>query len=172
MKTKFILLDRDGTLVKHVHHLVDSDQLELLPGSVKGLSVLRNNGFRFGVITNQSVINRGKITFEKVREINQKMVSLLISNGITIDFIYICPHTPNENCQCRKPKISNGIRAIREFNISIEESYMIGDMLTDVEFGLRLGMKTIQIGSEFSKNNQANYLAIDILDAANWILEQ
>jgi D-glycero-D-manno-heptose 1,7-bisphosphate phosphatase len=172
MKTKFILLDRDGTLVKLVHHLVDSDQLELLPNSVNGLIVLRNSGFRFGVITNQSVINRGKITLEKVREINQKMVSLLISSGITIDFIYICPHTPNENCQCRKPKIANGIKAIREFNISIEESYMIGDMLTDVEFGVGLGMKTIQIASEFVKNCQADYLATDILDAANWILGQ
>ena len=172
MKNKYVLLDRDGTLIKHVHHLVDPDQLELLPNSFNGLAILRDNGFRFGVITNQSVINRGKTPIEKICEINQKMVSLFISSGITIDFIYICPHTPNENCECRKPNISNGIKAIREFNILIEESYMIGDMLTDVEFGVNLGMKTIQIGSEFVQNSQANYLATDILDAANWILEQ
>lgn len=172
MKNKYVLLDRDGTLIKHVHHLVDPNQLELLPSSFNGLAILRDSGFRFGVITNQSVINRGKITIEKVREINQKMVSLLISRGIIIDFIYICPHTPSENCKCRKPNTSNGIRAIREFNILVGESYMIGDMSTDVEFGVRLGMKTIQVGSEFLKNHQADFLATDILDAANWILEQ
>jgi len=169
---KFILLDRDGTIIKHVHHLIDPGELELLPQVISGLIILKNEGYKFGIITNQSVINRGKISIEKVEEINRKLINLLKNSEIRIEFVYICPHTPAEGCNCRKPNISNGIKAISEFNILVDESYMIGDMLTDIDFGIKLGMKTIQIDSGNKNHNEANYFAVNILDAAEWILKQ
>ena len=172
MRNKFILLDRDGTIIRHVHHLINPDELELLPQLISGLIILKNEGYKFGIITNQSVINRGKISIEKVEEINRKLIYLLKDCEIEIEFVYVCPHTPVDGCNCRKPNISNGIKAISEFNIMVEESYMIGDMLTDIDFGIKLGMKTIQINSSNKKHSKANYFAKNIRDAAEWILKQ
>ena len=99
------MFDRDGTLIDHVHHLSSREMVKLKPNIGESLSRLANSGFRFGMITNQSVIGRKLASLVEVQEINQVISEHLKIFGVEFDFILICPHLPEENCQCRKPRI-------------------------------------------------------------------
>ena len=114
MSQAYVLFDRDGTLIKHVHYLIDPSKVELLANSALGLKMLKNFGFRFGIITNQSVINRGLATEDQVNAVNNRVIELFQFEGIDFDFILYCPHTPDEVCDCRKPAVALGQQAINE----------------------------------------------------------
>ncbi len=102
------------------------------------------NGFKFGIITNQSVIARGLANYQTVNKINAKIIEYLESHQILIAFILICPHAPNDNCDCRKPKTLLGEKAKLDFDIDIEKSYYVGDQESDMEFGKKLRCKVVQ----------------------------
>jgi D-glycero-D-manno-heptose 1,7-bisphosphate phosphatase len=169
MKSKYIILDRDGTLIKHIPYLNDPEMVEILPNVIEGLQCLKSKGFKFGIISNQSGIARNKITTETVTIINDKIVELLESHFVHIDFIYFCPHMPENVCSCRKPKKGLGLKAIDFFEIDITLSYMVGDSDVDILFGKALGLKTIGIGYNQTRNVVPDYTTIDILEAAKLI---
>ena len=169
MTQAYVLFDRDGTLIKHVHYLVDPSKVELLANSALGLKMLKNFGFRFGIITNQSVINRGLATEDQVNAVNNRVIELFQFEGIDFDFILYCPHTPDEVCDCRKPAVALGQQAINEYDIDPTISFMLGDQPSDVIFGLQLGFRSIKIGDEMHNEPQADFHAKDLLEAAHWI---
>jgi len=142
---KAVFLDRDGTINKEVQYLDDAEKLELLPNVAKVIKILNEGGFKVIVITNQSAIARGLLTREKLEEIHNKLSKLLSDEGSKIDAIYYCPHHPDENCECRKPRTGLILKASKEYNISLKDSYMIGDKLVDVETGKNAGCKTILV---------------------------
>lgn len=169
MSVSYILLDRDGTLIKHIPHLAHPDQVELLPNVIAGLKVMKELGFEFGIITNQSVISRGLATKVEVDEVNARVLSLLQREGVIISFVKVCPHTPSDLCECRKPLPQLGMIAREEFGIDASSSFMIGDADSDIIFGQSIGCQTIQIvGSPFDTSS-ANYATVDLLDAAEYI---
>lgn len=168
---KCVLLDRDGTLIDFIHYLSDPNLVKLNSGVVSGLKMLRRHGFLLGVISNQSIIGRGLASIDQVNLVNLKLEELLASENIELDFLYICPHAPSKSCICRKPNVGLGIRAIKEYSIDINSSYMIGDQSTDIEFGQNLGVKTVQIGESRTSNSTPDKYASDMLDAARWIVK-
>jgi len=168
----YIIFDRDGTLIEHVHHLIDPNLVRLKPRLVIGLQLLKEHGFNFGIISNQSVINRGYATKEVVNQVNEKMQELLRSEGIEFKFIKYCPHRPEELCGCRKPAMGLGLQAIGEFKIDLNRSFMIGDMDSDVIFGHAIGLRSIQLITGEVKESSANFVASDISEAADWILNE
>lgn len=163
------MLDRDGTLIKHVHYLIDPKEVELLPKVIEGLKYLKNLGFSFGVITNQSVIGRGMCTYQEVESINKEVSQLLLAQGISLTFTLVCPHTPEDACSCRKPAPGLGIKAILEFDVDHLNSFMLGDQPTDVSFGHAIGCKAIQINKKPNSNSEADYNTETLLNAAKWI---
>lgn len=169
MFNNYIFLDRDGTLIKYVPYLTSVAQVELLENVVRGLQKFSSLGYKFGIVTNQSVINRGLSSVFEVNKVHSHLVEILNRGNIDIDFIYFCPHRPDESCMCRKPKIKLGLRALVKFNINPSLSYMIGDTMSDIEFGINLGLNTIQLKSGFPNSLRANYFARDLLDAADWV---
>ena len=164
----FIIFDRDGTLIDFEHYLIDPKLVRINNNTILGLKVLLKSGFKFGVISNQSVIGRGLASAEQVDLVNDRMLELFNRVNIYFDFVYCCPHGPNEQCRCRKPGTALGEQAIREYQINTEKSYMIGDMDSDIEFGNSLHLKTIKIHNE--KSTMANFTAVNILSAAEWII--
>ncbi len=166
----FVIFDRDGTLIEHVHHLVDPSLVKLKPGLVPALLKLHQSGFRFGIITNQSVIARGLATSFEVNQINRVITNFLEPWGILFDFVYICPHLPSEGCLCRKPAIELGLRAIREHHIIPNTSFMVGDRESDMEFAKELGFRGVQLSSEMKSSPSSDYCTDTLDDAANWIL--
>lgn len=168
----YIIFDRDGTLIKFVHYLTDPDKVELSTGAVEGLHILKNRGYLFGIVTNQSVIGRGLASTELVEEVNQKVLSLFAKEGIDFEFVLTCPHVPDDFCNCRKPKPEFGRTAIREYGLSPNLSYVIGDALSDVQFGHAIGCRSIQIGGEIDFENRADHYAENLLAAAQWITSE
>ena len=169
-KQKAIFLDRDGTINKYVGFLTNIDDLELLDGAAEAIRKINQSPYLAVVVTNQPVIARGEVTFEQLDEIHNKLETLLGEKGAYLDAIYFCPHHPHKgyegeipelkiNCDCRKPKPGMLIKASKELNIDLSESWMIGDGEIDVEAGKNAGCKTIMLDKDVS-----------LLDAINSIL--
>lgn len=138
-QNRAIFLDRDGTVIKHVHYLTDPAQVELAPGCVEALQLLYAHGFYLVVVSNQSVIGRGTGTEAQVNACNKRMVNLLAEHEIKLDGLYYCPHVPEDYCKCRKPKTGMLQMAAGELRLDLPTSVMIGDNITDVEAGHNAG---------------------------------
>lgn len=141
-KQKAIFLDRDGTINKYVGFLNNIDDFELLPGVSQAIKMINESGYLAIVITNQPVVARGEVTFEELKGIHNKMETLLGNDGAYLDSIYYCPHHPDKgfdgeikelkfDCDCRKPKPGLIMKAVQDFNIDLDESWMIGDTEID-----------------------------------------
>ena len=105
MNRKTIFLDRDGVINEEKKDYVKNlKEFKIIDGSLQAIKLLKNNNFRVIIITNQSAINRGLLSVEKLNEIHDFLKSKLLELDTTLDGIYFCPHTPNQNCMCRKPK--------------------------------------------------------------------
>ncbi len=158
-KQKAIFLDRDGTINKYVGFLTNIDEFELLDGVTEAIQQINASGYLAIVVTNQPVIARGEVSFEQLDEIHHKMETLLGKEGAYLDAIYYCPHHPHSGyvgevkelkieCDCRKPKPGMLMKAAKDYNIDLEESYMIGDSENDILAGKNAGCKTVLIGKE------------------------
>ncbi len=158
-KQKAIFLDRDGTINKYVGFLRDIDEFELLPGVVEAIQKINASGYLAIVVTNQPVIARGEVTFDKLNTIHNKMETELGTHGAYLDGIYYCPHHPHKgyegeivelkiDCDCRKPKPGMLVKAAKDFNIDLSHSWMIGDSENDILAGKNAGCKTALIGNE------------------------
>ena len=153
-KNKAIFLDRDGVLNKNRDDYVKSTkELEIFSNIGKEILKLKMKGFLIIVITNQSVINREIITITELEEIHSTIQKFLMKSKTSIDKFYFCPHRPDENCDCRKPKPGLILQAINEFSIDVSKSWMVGDSKTDIQAGEKAGCKTILLKKNDSFTN-------------------
>lgn len=169
-KQKAIFLDRDGTLNKYIGFLRDINEFELLDGVTDAIKAINNSGYLAIVVTNQPVIARGEVTVQQLEEIHNKMETLLGLEGAYIDAIYYCPHHPHKgyegevpelkfDCDCRKPKPGMILQAAQDFNIDLNNSWMVGDSENDIKCGLNAGCRTTLIGSgDFGQTAAADSL--------------
>ena len=142
--TKAIFLDRDGVINKERKDYVKSiEEFQILDGVPESIKMLKEKGFVVIVITNQSAINRGLVTIETLNEIHNHLQKILKDNNTSIDDFYFCPHIPDENCQCRKPNPGMLIKAVQDYDIDMNQSFMIGNSLTDVQAAQKAGCKGI-----------------------------
>ncbi|MEN3014195.1 MAG: HAD family hydrolase [Endomicrobiia bacterium] len=167
-KYPIVFLDRDGTLIVDKVYLNNPDEVEFLEGVKEGLKKLVLAGFRLVIITNQSGIGRGLVEIKNLELIHTKIKNELSLEGIEIFKIYYCPHLPEENCECRKPKIG----MIKEILNSIDKqkSFIVGDKETDAEFGKNLGIRSILINKNLIYNTTADYVVKDFKSAVEVIL--
>jgi D-glycero-D-manno-heptose 1,7-bisphosphate phosphatase len=147
-----VFIDKDGTLIPDIPYNVNPSLVTLYDGAAHGLKLLKDRGFLLVLISNQSGVARGYFTISDLKAIEHKLQQDLISEGIQLDAMYFCPHHPegivqeySKDCNCRKPKPGMLLRASNEFNIDLTSSWMIGDILNDVEAGNAVGCRTILI---------------------------
>lgn len=170
-KQKAVFLDRDGTINKANGFVTKTDQFELIEGASEAIKKINKSGYLAIVVTNQPVIARGDATFEELQAIHNKMETELGKDGAFIDGLYFCPHHtdkgfPGErpeykcNCDCRKPNPGLILKAAKDFNIDISQSYMIGDGKNDIEAGNNAGCKESILVSE----------SLSLLDAVTKII--
>lgn len=174
-KQKAVFLDRDGTINKYVGFLRDVDEFKLLPGVAEAIKTINNSGYLAIVVTNQPVIARGEVSFEQLDKIHNKMETLLGLEGAYLDGIYFCPHHPHSgyegevkelkfDCECRKPKPGMLLKAAKNFNINLSQSWMVGDGKNDIQAGKNAGCNTALIGTgEYGQEITADSLA-DAID--------
>lgn len=150
MKKKAIFLDRDGTINIDKHYMYKIEDFEFVDGAVEGLKILNEMGYILIVVTNQGGIGRGLFSEEDTEKLNNFMVEELYKKGIEIKKCYYCPHHPEKglgkykvDCSCRKPNPGMILQGAEEFDIDLENSYMIGDKFIDAQAGLNAGVKPI-----------------------------
>lgn len=177
MKKRAVFLDRDGTVCEEVNYLSRAEDLRIFPFAAEAIKLLKDNEFLVILITNQSGIARKFFNEEDLHKIHQKLKEELTKSNAELDAIYFCPHVSTDNCFCRKPKTGLIKQALRDFDIDVKNSWMIGDKAIDIETGLRAKIKTALVltgygREEFEKLEQKPDLVAKILyDAANLIIK-
>jgi len=186
-KTKAIFLDRDGTINQDSGFISNPEDFDIYPYSAQAIKLFNDNGFYVFIVTNQSGIARGLLTFKDLELIHHKMLSQLAAQSAVIDNIFISPyyregHVVPYNIfhRDRKPGIGLFYQALKTYSFDLKESYMIGDRYTDIIFGREAGLKTILVTSgegekEFLTNRQnwqrsPHYVVTDLLTAAEFIV--
>jgi D-glycero-D-manno-heptose 1,7-bisphosphate phosphatase len=136
---RWLLFDRDDTLLDDPGYLSDPDKVKFLPGALEGLERFHQEGWPLVMVTNQSGVGRGYFGLKEVRAVHTRLEELLAESGVKLAGIYLCPHAPDEGCRCRKPETQLAEQAAGELGIELAESVMVGDKLSDLELGRRIG---------------------------------
>ncbi len=178
-KQKCIFIDRDGTINEYVGFLRNENQMQLIPGVAEAIRNINNSDYLCIVITNQPVIARGEVTEEQLENIHMKMEKLLGNEGAFINDLYYCPHHPDRGfkgeipelkivCDCRKPSTGLIKRAVKEYNIDLSESYMIGDSTLDVQLAKNAGLKSILVRTgQAGKDGKYDVEPDEVYDSLN-----
>ena len=139
---KAIFLDRDGVIIENKATYVRSlDDIIFIPQALPAMELLKRSSFKIFIITNQSAVGRGLLSIELAHLINKKVVERIVNRGGRVDGVFMCPHTPDDLCACRKPKPGLILNAASKYNLDLQNSIMIGDALTDVLAGQAAGIK-------------------------------
>jgi histidinol-phosphate phosphatase family protein len=174
-RRRAVFLDKDGTLVEDVPYNVDPDRICLTARAGTGLGMLHRAGFRLVVVTNQSGVARGMFAEEALGRVEHHLRRLLAREGVPLAGFYSCPHLA-AGCSCRKPQPGLLRRAAEELRIDLAASWMIGDILDDVEAGRSAGCGTVLLDNggetewQLSRERMPDMLADDLHHAASMIL--
>jgi D,D-heptose 1,7-bisphosphate phosphatase len=181
---KAVFLDKDGTLVYNVPYNVNPEKVKFYEDVFDGLRLLQEHGFKLVVITNQPGVALGYFGEEELQTLGNVISNILQREGIKLDGFYYCPHFAegpvagfNVNCNCRKPAPGLIKRAASDLHIDLSNSYMIGDILNDVEAGNGAGCRSILIknGNEtewfFNKQRVPAYIVSNFKEACNKIIQ-
>ncbi len=169
---RFVLLDRDGTINVEHHYLSDPNHITLLPEAARGLQHMQSLGLGLVVITNQSAIGRKIFDTTRLTQIHGRLISLLTVEGVQLDGIYYCPHLPEDDCACRKPRRGLVDLAMQDLQFDPQHSIVIGDKPCDIELGQNLNATTILVrtgyGAQYEHDPalKPDYLADHLYDAA------
>lgn len=176
-----IFLDRDGTLNPDSGYIRSPDQFELFAGVAQAMAKLKQAGARLIVVTNQSGVARGCLSITDLDAIHAKLGRLLGEAGVSLDAINFCPHHPDDACECRKPNTGLIDRAVREWQVDLSKSYMIGDHARDMELAKRVGARSILVTTGAVRPEQVDGLiasglvpdrvASSMADAVDWLME-
>jgi D-glycero-D-manno-heptose 1,7-bisphosphate phosphatase len=145
-----VFLDKDGTLIEDVPYNVDPEKIRLGPGAREALPALHAAGFRLVVVSNQSGVARGRFAEPALEGVKRRLGELLAGCGVPLAGFYYCPHHPGGtvapfavSCDCRKPAPGLLLRGARDLALDLKRSWLVGDILDDVEAGNRAGCRTV-----------------------------
>lgn len=178
---KVVFLDRDGVINQDSPDYIKSwSEFHFIPKSLDALAALTRHGFSIVLITNQSIIGRGMATRRTLDEIHDNMTRAVAAHGGKIHAIFFCPHTPDDNCSCRKPRPGLILQAQKEFSVNLSDCAMIGDSEKDIQTArnagcglailVRTGNGNQALQTLEQKASQPDYVATDLLDAATWLI--
>jgi D-glycero-D-manno-heptose 1,7-bisphosphate phosphatase len=178
---KAVFLDRDGTIIEDTGYVAGAERVKFLPGSIRAIKLLNENGFRVMVVSNQAGVARGYFDEDMVKTTNRYIQSTLAEQGAFIDMFYYCPHHREgvveeyrRECHFRKPNPGMIEQGGRDFDIDLRQSFVIGDHYSDVAAGHRAGCRTVLLGDGKSDDEEIiampDRIARDLKEAVDWIL--
>ena len=185
-KNKAVFIDRDGTLNKEVGYPGSFKQIHIYEKSIKALQLLRTEGYKIIVVSNQAGVAYGYFTEKFVKATHAYIAKQLKKKKVKVDAYYYCPHHVRKatipkykkDCSCRKPKLGMVNKAKKRFNIDLRKSYVVGDKLTDVKLGINGKMKSILVLTGFGRGERRlikkekakpDYIVTNLLEAAKVI---
>jgi D-glycero-D-manno-heptose 1,7-bisphosphate phosphatase len=149
-KSKAVFIDRDGTLIEEVNFLHRVEDLRYFPFTDEAVRLLKERGFLVVLVTNQSGISRGIYTVDDMHAVHERIQADLTEK---LDAIYFCPHLPDGDCRCRKPRLGMIEAACTDFPIDLESSWVIGDKKLDVELGFNAGVRPILVKTGYGEKH-------------------
>ena len=179
-------LDRDGTIIEEVGYLDRPERVEFFPWTIDAIRVLNRAGLAVVLVSNQSGIARGFFTDAVVEEVHQRMADMLAAGGARIDAYYYCPHHPDGRipalakvCSCRKPARGLVDRAVTEFGVDPERSFVVGDRWLDVGLARTVGAKAVLVRTGYGDSEErtpppgvkADAIVDNLVAASSWILQ-
>jgi len=139
---RFVLLDRDGVINKdRPESVLSENEFVLLPHAPEAIAKLNHKGYRVLVVTNQACIGRGELAPDELERIHESMLRDVRAAGGDIERVYVCPHTDEDECDCRKPRPGMLTRAQRDFGFEPSQTWMIGDTERDVAAAIAAGLR-------------------------------
>ncbi len=143
--SRFVFLDRDGTLVQDHGYTFSREEYKLLPGVARGLNRIAQAGYRLIVVTNQSGIGRGYFSLDDFESFQAELIVDLADQDVQIETTLFCPHAPDEGCNCRKPSTGLLERARDDLYANLEESWVVGDSVCDIELAKQAGCRSVLV---------------------------
>lgn len=172
---KAVFLDRDGVINIEKEYLYKIEEFEFIDGVFESAIYLQKLGYKLFIITNQSGIARGYYSLDEFNKLSTWMMDEFSKKGVKIEKLYFCPHGPNDNCSCRKPKTGMIDDALKEFDIDLAQSILIGDKISDIKCAknAKIGLSVIvKSGHSFDeKEVNADFIIDSIKDIPNIIKE-
>lgn len=171
---KAVFLDRDGTINEDVGYICSIEKFLVIPKAIDALKLLQKD-FELFIITNQSGVSKKIFSEEDLVLFNRQVENFLAEQGVNIKKTYYCPHVPEDRCHCRKPSPYFMRKAAEEYDVSLKQSFVIGDHPHDMEMASVVGAKSVYVLTGHGKKHiselriQPDLLANDIYEAANWI---
>jgi D-glycero-D-manno-heptose 1,7-bisphosphate phosphatase len=136
-----IFLDRDGVIIENRSDYVRSwEDVSFIPGALAALAKASASKYKIIIVTNQSAIGRGIISYQAAEEINLRLTRAISNAGGRVDGVFMCPHAPEENCSCRKPQPGLLLQAAQALDLDLSRSTLIGDALSDMQAGQAAGV--------------------------------
>jgi D-glycero-D-manno-heptose 1,7-bisphosphate phosphatase len=178
---KAVFIDRDGTLCVLVEYLSDPNRFKLEKGAGKAIRLLNENGFKVIVVTNQSAIARRYFNQKVLDAIHEKMKEDLAKEGARLDGVKVCPHHPDDGCDCRKPEPGLLFETAKEQEVDLGKSYLVGDRITDIGAGKAAGCTSIMVLTGYGEGElehrdkwplDPDHIADTLLGAVEWILKR
>jgi len=165
LSIKVIFLDRDGVINEEVGYLHKIKDFKFINGVMDSCNYFLSLGYQIIVVTNQSGIGRGLYKEEDFQIVNEWMLGKFEQQGVSILDVFFCPHGPNDNCYCRKPKPGLFIDAMEKYDIDMKKSWMIGDKEADIEAANNAGIIQTILVKSGHKINEEKTSATFILDS-------
>jgi D-glycero-D-manno-heptose 1,7-bisphosphate phosphatase len=173
---RLILLDRDGVInVESDNFIKDADEWQAIPGALDAIAALQRSGFRVAVCSNQSGLARGLITPEAFAGIHEKLLAELAERGATLDAVRYCPHHPDDDCDCRKPRPGMLLDVMAELQTTAQETIFVGDSLRDLQAARSAGcqaalVRTGKGAAVTVEAGQVVWVGKDLAAFACWII--
>lgn len=165
---KVVFIDRDGVINVEKDYLYEIEEFEFINGVFESLRYLQDLGYKLVIITNQSGIARGYYSIDDFNKLTFWMLEEFKKENIDIEGVFLCPHGPNDECECRKPKTAMIDQAKELFEIDLKNSWLIGDKGSDIQTAINAGIpNTIQVrsGHSFDETaSKARYILDSIKD--------
>lgn len=183
-----VFMDRDGTMTIEGGYINHPSRLNLISTTAEAVRLCNENDLLAIVATNQAGVARGYFTEDMVHVVHRRLRHLLEKKGAFLDAVYYCPHHPREgqppyqsDCNCRKPRPGMIEQACKELPVDISRSYMVGDKISDSEFGHRLGLRTVMVLTGYGRGeyqyqrqdwtDTPDFIAKNLKEAVLWIIE-
>jgi D-glycero-D-manno-heptose 1,7-bisphosphate phosphatase len=180
MSSPAVFLDRDGTINEEMGYINHLSRFRVFPQAAPAIRRLNEAGLKVVVISNQSGVARGYFSPALMEQVHRQLDGLLAAGGARLDGLYLCTHSPDEGCSCRKPKPELLLRAARELDLDLKRSYLVGDRFNDLATAANAGVKPILVLTGYGRGElefngdkapvRPVYVAQDLLDAAEWIV--
>ena len=176
-----VFLDRDGTVNREVEYLGEPSQLRLIPRAAQAIRLLNEAQVPVVLVTNQAGIGRGYYSLEAMEAVHRELGRRLAARGAHLDAVYYCPHRPDEGCECRKPRPGMLLRAAGEHGLDLSRCFAVGDKVSDLEAGWRVGCRTVLVLTGYGREMRRSFhrapfqpdqISPNLLQAVLWILSE